>query len=181
MKRLALLLLLAGCASGSGAGSAPERERVTTRISGTDGSAVRLHHIHERGRASLSIPAAIETVWPALLQSYAELEIPLTMIDPAARAAGTQSQSLKQIGGRSVADFFNCGGGFGNNANRFDVLVTANTQLVAEGQTSTRVQIDVDARARASTQSIQVRCRSTGVLERELAEQIEQRSRSAGS
>jgi hypothetical protein len=181
MKRFLVLLLLAGCASGSGPGSAPERERMTTRISGTDGSAMFVHHMHERGRSSLYVPAAIQTVWPAVLQSYDELALPLTMLDPAARTVGMMDQRLKEIGGRSVAHYFNCGGGFGNDAHRFDVFVTSRTQLVADTHSGTRVQIEVDARAKAPTQSTHVRCRSTGTLERELAERIQQKSVNTGS
>lgn len=170
-------LVLAGCASGTGAAATGPGTRENVRSTEV-GMSVEV--FREPGRAQQAIPAPADRVWPHLAEVYAELGIPVTATDPAARTVVASGQRLRSVGGRGIAAFFDCGGGFGNAAAQYQVLVTARTQ-VDEGEDGGSVaRTAVEAVARAPASGTRVVCRSTGQLEHTIGQRLLARSLAAG-
>ena len=165
-----LALAAAGCASGTAGPHAPGGVTTVT-IRGAD-YAYAVPRLNEPGIRSDEIPAAAERVFTALAASYTALGIPLNTVEPEARTVGATRARLRRIGERSIAEFFDCGGAFGNAAARFNVYVTVTSQAVPSGSASTSLRSVVTANAKSSTHSTEVVCNSTKKLEALIAEEV---------
>lgn len=161
---LLALLALAGCASGSQA-IPPAREDRTTVVIETPTSSRHLETSHEASVSSATILAPADRVWPALSRVYAELGIPLTVVDSAGKLLGASNQRLRRIGGRPLSAFFNCSSAYAT-ASGLDVYVTVRSQLFPGEAGATGVRTETEAFARSlDSGGAPVRCGSTGVLE----------------
>ena len=170
-----LALAAAGCASSPGAAGPAAPGGVTTvTIRGAD-YAYAVPRLNEPGVRSDEIEAAAERVFTALAASYTALGIPLNTVEPEARMVGATRARLRRIGERSIAEFFDCGGAFGNAAARFNVYVTVSSQAVPSGSASTSLRSVVTANAKSSTQSTEVVCNSTKKLEALIAEEVREK------
>ena len=174
MRRLAIpaaLLLLAGCAAGSGATAAPPAgppPRVDAVGNGYD---VRLSDDAEA--AVTRLEAAPEAAWTALMAAYGKLEIPLATVDAAGRTVGNPGFSVRRrLGGQPLSHYLDCGTNLtGIIANSYIVKLSVGSKLTPEAQGGTTLETRVTASATSpqGTGSGPVRCSSTGRLESDIA------------
>jgi hypothetical protein len=172
----AVLIVASGCATAAETSHSPNR--ATTRFITID-EIVHIESVDAR-KSSERLEVPRERVWTAVLQSYPELGLTVSAIDSEAGLVGVLDQRVRTIDGRSVANYFNCGGDFGNNASSFDVFVTVRTQISAQGANGTLMRTDAVAHAKSLTHRTEVNCLSKGNLERKIADEIRKRSASTG-
>ncbi|UCC26175.1 MAG: hypothetical protein JSU98_03535 [Gemmatimonadales bacterium] len=164
----ALCLLLASCASsgqdGTGASDVAPDTRRRLNVGQTT-----IEMYNQAGIESRNLPAAVRDVWPVLEGVYAELEIPVTLIDPATWEFGNPAFQPRRVAGERLNSFIDCGSNFsGPLANLYEVDMSVVTKLVPVSD-STQVVTVVDAFARPRTTSgNQVHCQSREVLERRI-------------
>lgn len=129
--------------------------------------AASLEMYNQAGVESRTVPVPAATVWPTLQGVYAQLEIPVTLIDPQAREFGNPAFSPRRVAGERLNSFIDCGTGMtGPLANQYDVDMAVVTRLEVVAPDTTRVTTVVDAFARSRTTSgNQVHCQSREVLE----------------
>jgi hypothetical protein len=174
MHRLAVpaaLLLLIGCATGSGMTSAPPAgppPRVDAVGNGYD---VRLSN---DGQAAVTrLEATPEAAWTALMAAYGKLEIPLTTVDAGSRTAGNPGFSVRRrLGGQALSRYLDCGTNLnGVIANSYIVQLSVSSKLTPDAQRGTTLETRVTASATSpqGTGSGPVRCTSTGRLEADIA------------
>jgi hypothetical protein len=171
---LSLTAIASGCTARAEQPATADRAS-TIRIDGTNAAstgAASLDWHHEAGRHTATIPVSADRAWPALSAAYEQIGLTVSSIDPGARRLGVDGERLRRIDGRSVSAFFNCGGDFGNDAARFNVFVTAHTRVAANPDGGSTLTTEVDAVAAASASGTRVRCVSTGLLERTIAERV---------
>lgn len=176
--RLALAaaaLTLAGCATVSGP-RAPDTSGapINNTVRSTDNS-VNLTLQSTPGVRSDAFDASADRVWLAITSVYTDLGLPLNSVNEQDRVAGTVRARVRAVGGRNIAEFFNCGGAFGNAASRYNVYVTTSTQATPTGTNSAAVRTVVTALAKSNTQDIEVTCNTTNELEALIAESIRAR------
>lgn len=173
---LALLAALAGCATGTGAAAGPG---TADNVHNTQLS-LNMTVYREPGRATHALPAPVERVRTHVAVVYQEMGIPVTSTDPAAKVVVAAGQRLRTVDGRRIGAFFDCGGGFGNAASAYQVIVTARTELVADAAGGSVARTAVEASARAPASGTRVSCNSTGLLERTIGERLAARTASDG-
>ena len=172
-QRSAFVLLLALCACAPNSELTSSDRPQLTVIQGT-GVEAEVRTSNQVLVSSATVAAPVAAVWPSLTAAFQEIGLPVTQADPRTRAVASQNQRLRRIGGRSPAAFFECAGAYGNSASRYDVYVTVQAQLVAEGTAATSLRTAVDAVARPPTNSgSPVQCTSSGALEELLAETVQ--------
>ena len=168
---IAIPLLLAACAP-AGTIPAARTDRATVTLQTNDGT-TDVQMTREAAITSEVFTSDGAAVWRALPQAYAKLGIEVTGVDTDAKLL-TAVQRVRRVGGRRVADFFNCPGPYGNLASSGDVFLTMRSQVLPAGGEVTTVRHEVDAFARSSTGSISTsRCRSNGELEKLINATIE--------
>jgi hypothetical protein len=173
--RLFLPILLAGCASAP-PGSIPEaredRSTVGVSVDAVGTSSVQLKR--DASIRSSAVAAAPEVVWAAVPRAFEKLELPVTGVNTGVRVLSTTGQRLKRVGGKSIANFFDCPGPYGNAASSSDVYVTVNTQVLpGEASGTSTLRSEVGAYARSSTSGRNMSCRSKGGLEKLLLETVQ--------
>lgn len=133
MRRVVLLLLLCGCASGG----AVETGEVTPRQAtiATDPSVGTLM-ADEPHASSVTIAAPPATVWLAVKKVYAEFEIPITVDNPAAHQIGNQNFiKSRRMAGESMANWVDCGSSMtGPKATTYRIYASLLTNVLPEGQ-----------------------------------------------
>lgn len=116
--------------------------------------------------------APSDQVWLAITSVYSDLGLPLNSVNENTRLAGTVRARIRSVGGHNIAEFFNCGGGFGNAASRYNVYVTTATQATPTGTNSTAVRTVVSAIGKSNTQDVEVTCNTTNALEKLIADGV---------
>lgn len=166
MRRAALLLLLAGCASGNvvqGSNSAPRQATIfTSPETGT--------MMTEPARASAAdIDAPPAAVWAAVKKVYADLEIPVTFENPQTRQLGNPNfYKSRQLGGQRMTEFVDCGSGMtGPNAASYRIFMTLLTDVIPDAKNGTSVRVTFTALGQDVTggSSDRIPCGSSGRFE----------------
>lgn len=166
MRRVVLLVLLAGCASGGQTG-----QTVTDKapiIYGGDQSTPMM--IGEKPRAAIAtIAAPPAAVWTAAKQAYASLEIPLGVENPAEHQLGnTNFYKARSIGGEPMTQFVDCGSGMtGLKAASYRIYMSMVSVISADGKGGTTMQTTFTALGQdvSAGSSDRIPCGSTGRLE----------------
>ncbi|HEV8446974.1 MAG TPA: hypothetical protein VGQ44_09135 [Gemmatimonadaceae bacterium] len=166
MRRVALLILLGGCAS---SGSTPEGYNPKPAvIYAGDQSNARLEA--ERPHPStVTIAADPAIVWAAAKQAYASLEIPLGIENPTAHTLGNQNfYKSRTLAGESMTLFVDCGQGMtGAKAASYRIYMSLITNVSGDGKGGTTVQVTFSALGQDVTEGStdRIPCGSTGHLE----------------
>ncbi len=173
MRRAIILLLLCGCAS---AGSSVETSNSTPKQAVIYSSPETGILLAERPRASTAtIAAAPAAVWFAVKKVYADWEIPVTVENPSARQIGNQNfYRSRQIAGRSMAEFVDCGSGMtGAKASTYRIYISLLADVLADGKGGTKVQVTFVPMGQdvAGGSSDRIPCGTTGRLEQLMLEQ----------
>jgi len=171
-----LTLAVGGCASGAGQDDSSPRS--STRIYGVMDRQVGSDEMELVNDASVvegELDFAPDRVWPALLEVYDELGIPLTGADADQRILETREVRVSRIGRRRMSRWVDCGSTFtGPLADSYDVHLTLTTQVVEQGVSGSRIRQVANAWARPRTRSgSQVHCTSRGLLLPRIVEELE--------
>jgi hypothetical protein len=166
MRRVALLLLIGGCASSGNSGEAYTPKPPV--IYGGDQSNARLEA--EKPRASSATFAAPPTVvWTAVKQVYTSLEIPVGIENPAAHTIGNQNfYKSRTMGGEPMTAFVDCGQGMtGAKAASYRIYMSLITNVSGDAKGGTLVQVTFSALGQDVTEGStdRIPCGSTGRLE----------------
>ena len=166
MRRVALLILLCGCASSGN--TSDEYNPKPAVIYGGDQTAARLEA--ERPRASTAtIAADPAVVWAAAKQTYAALQIPLGLENPAAHMLGNQNfYKSRTLGGEPMTAFVDCGQGMtGAKAASYRIYMSLVTTIAGDGKGGTLVQVTFTALGQDVTEGStdRIPCGSTGHME----------------
>lgn len=178
---IACLIVLPACASTGGgevAETRTERATVAVEVPGTVSSTLELSR--DAAIVSYALAQTPERAWPLLVQTYADLEIPVSTADESGRTLAATHQKVKRIGGRPMTVFFRCSGAYENLAATGDVYVSARTQLAPGESGGTQARTEVSAWAQSRTGS-RATCASTGILERTIGEKLREVAASARS
>ena len=119
----------------------------------------------------LTLPASMEAAWEAVIGAYAELKIPLTHTDRAARELGNRALPLRaRFAGQPLSMFLECGRILGGSiTNTYRVNLTVNSVLEAADTAGTRLVTRISATASDPASSNSgASCTSTGELERRI-------------
>lgn len=174
-----LVLFLSGCASYQ---RAPRPVTVpvqaTTEIV-TDEGAVRIDMTNEIRISVNRLGRPPQEVWPALLQVYADLEMPIGVLDATAREVGNRRLLLTgRLGNEPLSRYLNCGSTAGvvEVANSFRIEATLLSAVLPGDEGTARLQTRLTATAQDRfTSTPPRRCASTGFLERRIAAEVRQK------
>ena len=163
---IAAAAFAAGCAS-----TAPPRVATggtTTEMSSPTGLGETVRG-DEILATALAYPEPVSRVWPALQRALTAVGVPLDVVDPGTRTAGTPATRMRRTFGTTrVSAYLRCGGsgGVGDVADEYVVtLGVLATVRPAEGEKST-IQMQVAGSAKNPFNSVPARqCVSTGILE----------------
>jgi hypothetical protein len=166
MRRVALLILMCGCASSGNTGEAYTPKAPV--IYGGDQSTARLEG--EKPRASsATIVADPKVVWAAVRQAYTSLEIPIGIDNPAAQTLGNQNfYKARTMGGEPMTAFVDCGQGMtGAKAASYRIYMSLVTNVTADGKGGTLLQVTFSALGQDVTEGStdRIPCGSTGRIE----------------
>lgn len=166
MRRVALLVLLSGCASGGNSSDTISPKQAT--IYAGDQSTARLEA--DKPRAStMNIAAPVATVWAAAKQAYASVGIPVTFENQAGHQMGNQNfYKSRELGGEPMTSFVDCGSGMtGAKAASYRIYMSLFTEIRPDDKGGTLVQMTFAALGQDMTgvSSDRIPCGTTGHLE----------------
>lgn len=180
---LVALALLAGCGSArTELPDTPRVHRAITQIETAEGASYTVTQVVEGNLRRTNIEGTPDAAWSALPGVFAELGIPVTMVDPRAKTIGTVEKRVRRLGNVRPARYLDCGSGMaGQYANIYDVYLTVVTQLhpAPGGGTEVRTQLEAAAKDAAHSNN-PIRCSSRGVLEQAIAEALQTRLGGSG-
>lgn len=128
------------------------------------------------------VPAAVDELWPALGETYAQLGLEVNTVDTGARLLGVKHQRVRRIGGKRPSEYLDCGSGLnGIFANSYDVTLTVLTQLrpAPGGGTDVHTLLHATAKDPAHGNNA-VQCASTLKLERRILDELQGRVPAGG-
>ena len=163
----ALSIVLAGCASASIPAASSERATLGVETAAVTGGAIDLQLTRNPATTSETLAATPDEVWRALPPVFADLELPLSEAVPAAKFLTATGHRLRRLAGRSMAQYFECPGGYENLAATSEVYLTVKAQVLpgkSADESVLRTQVHASARSRNSGN--QVICNSRGALEK---------------
>jgi hypothetical protein len=107
---------------------------------------------------------------------YGDLEIPVTIENPASHQIGNASfVKSRQMGGQRMTEFVNCGSGItGPNAATYRITMSLMTDVNANGSGGTKLQTTFISKGQDVTggSSDMIPCGSTGRLELTLIQRV---------
>ncbi|MFL5617237.1 MAG: hypothetical protein ACJ79A_02450 [Gemmatimonadaceae bacterium] len=117
-----------------------------------------------------TLAASAERVWAVLPEAYAELGVPLTVVDTAAHYLGARSVTTRRpVGGIRLSRIVECGSGsFGPNAERYTVQLTLLSAVRPIDTTHSVLMMGVGGSAMPNGLSSSVKCQTNGALEEKL-------------
>jgi hypothetical protein len=173
MRRVALLLFLCGCASSGNSGEAYTPKAAV--IYAGDNSTNRLEA--DRPRSSvMTIAAPPATVWAAVKQVFASLEVPVSVELPAAHTLGNQNfYKTRQMAGQPMTDFVDCGPGqTGPKASSYRIYMSLLTDVSSDGKGGTLLQATFTALGQdiSGISGDRITCGTTGRLEQLVLDRV---------
>ncbi len=141
MRRIILLSLagVAACASG-GASESSETTPRQAPIYQSKETGTLLGEQPHAAVANVAAPPAV--VWIAVKKVYADLEIPVTVENPAARQIGNSNFiKIRQMAGQSMTNWVDCGTGMtGLKASSYRIYASLLTDVIPDGSGGTKLQ-----------------------------------------
>lgn len=167
-----LAVTLPACAS-----APPERtsaEHATLEAQGPT-SSLRIDFNPQTGVSSDSVRAPASIAWLAVPQAYARFGLGTTT-HAAARVITSQSNVRRMIGGVRLSRMLDCGSAAGSpRADNYTIALFVATRVDSVGPAATLLRTRVQATGHdISVSSHPVQCSSTGYLEREIANAVQQ-------
>jgi len=170
MRRVLLLITLAGCASASTTTTARPAAIYQSAETGT------LMAEAPRGETT-AIAAPPAAVWAAVKATYEKLGVPITLENPAAHQIGNQSfAKMRQLGGRPMADYVDCGLGMdGPKASYYRITAALVTDVTAAASGGTQIHTIFDPTGQdvGGNSTDRLHCASTGRLEALIAASVQ--------
>lgn len=181
MRRLILLVSLAGLAACASSGSAGGGSTVTTRtqqIGSADVGRLNVTTVVEADVTTVPFDAdAVFRVLPSVLDS---LGLPVATIDPAGKSIGNPGFKIRnRLGKTPLSMILDCGNTqIGPNADSYDVYLKVMTTVSGAGAGSARIATLVEAQARPATYNQAYNsCATKGYLEPRLVDLVTRRLR----
>ena len=175
LMRVGLVVALAGCSSGTQSDPRPPAPAASSRVETGGGETVTLPTGAEPITVRASIGASVADVWKVLPSAYADLGIPIEMLNPSDYRIGNQSFRVRRrIGQLPMVRLLSCGGPPGApNAETFDITMYMVSQISPGQAGSTTLATVVQAVGRSPNfAGNDVSCASTGTLERRVEELV---------
>jgi hypothetical protein len=164
-----LLLLPLGCGPGPEPSHTPERQ--TTAFGN-----VEIEHFTDARNSSQRVEARRAAVWPALLRTYEEMEIPVTSVDQARGVLGNARLArTRTLNRQRLSRYFSCGinaaGTQVADTHRLEIAIQTTIQPDGEGsRLATQLRATANPMGSGSTA---VQCSSTGALEAAIATRVQ--------
>jgi hypothetical protein len=173
MRRIALFLLLGGCAS-AGTPSEDVTPKQPVIYAGDQSTATLLG---ERPRAtSMALAVGPAAVWMAAKQVYASIEVPVAIENPTAHQLGNSNFfKARSMAGQPMTQFVDCGSGMtGPKAASYRIYMSLITQISSDGNGGSVVQTTFVPMGQDVTQGStdRIPCGSTGRLEQLVLDRI---------
>ena len=113
-----------------------------------------------------TLEVSADRLWSALPGAYAELGVPLTVVDSAAHSLGSQAVSRRPVGGLRLSRILECGtGSYGPNAERYTVQLTVLSAVQPVDAKRSVLITRVGGTAAPNGLNSSVKCESNGALE----------------
>lgn len=141
-----LMVIVAGCASGSGSASAPTSQ--TVRVVGPSATASLALSGNPETSSSKTLPYSVEQVWRALPGVLDSLGIPIQTMDPAKRIVGNAGFKIRgRLKNVPLSRYIDCGNsnGIGPNADNYEVHITFLAAVRPAENNSSSVSLTFDA------------------------------------
>lgn len=173
MRRLILLVALAGCARGPS-----YSEQTVPRQPALYSSAETGTILGERPRVmAATFTVSPATAWIAVKKVYAELEIPITVENPAVHQIGNQNfYKARQFAGRPMSEYVDCGMGMtGPKASHYRIYMSLLTDVFSDGNGGTKVQttfVPAGQDMQSGNSADRIACATTGRLEGRFLERV---------
>jgi hypothetical protein len=173
MRRVVLLVVLAGCASA--ANSPPDESTARQPVIYSSKETGTLYG-EKPIAATAQLAVAPATVWFAVKKVYADLDIPVAVENPAARQIGNSNFfKMRQLAGRPMTEFVDCGSGMtGPKAATYKIYISLLTMVIPDGKGGTSVQTTFVPTGQDMTGSSadRITCATTGRLEQDFIERV---------
>ncbi|HEX9886822.1 MAG TPA: hypothetical protein VGA70_10050 [Longimicrobiales bacterium] len=170
--RLALLLTLAGCASGTGGGQDPSMVSIVT----PDGAPWEIRRSQDL-QLNRAVAASPDETWAALSEVFAAIGLQPDIRDSGRRRLGVSGHRFSgRILNRTASDFFDCGSDPGLNrplADQVPITAQVMTDVLAVGATAELHTVVQGTARRTGGNAGVAACRSTGLLETVIGEMVQ--------
>ena len=172
-RALALGLTVFACASPSGGLSGrPEKVENVSIETQTASANITLRPEIWASRSSLDFPAT--RAWSALPTAYSALSIPIEQLDTAHRYVSGSVRAYRRFMGRSLSQFVDCGSTIvGASADSYNIYLRIESEVDSATASTSTLGASVVAVGTSGSGS-NVRCTSTGALEKLLVTQVKE-------
>jgi hypothetical protein len=173
MRRLLLLVALAGCASGPSYSEQTVPRQATLYSSPETGTI-----LGERPRViAATFPVAPAAAWLAVKKVYAELDVPITVENPTVHQIGNQNfYKARQFAGRPMPEYVDCGTSMtGPKSGYYRIYMSLLTDVFSDGKGGTKVQttfVPAGVDMQSGNSADRIACATTGRLEARFLERV---------
>jgi hypothetical protein len=179
IRRAILLALACGCASGCASGGASTQGSDLARQPVIYSSPETGTIVGERARAAIAaIAAPPATVWLAVKKTYLDLDIPITVENPAGHQIGNDNfQKTRQMAGQSMTNWVDCGSSMtGQKASTYRIYSSLITNVIPDGKGGTSVHVIFVPMGQDVTEggSDRIACGSTGRFEQLILAKVQE-------
>lgn len=157
----------------------PSRETITQ----VTNPGYRVGVSHETEADTRGLGVAIDRAWPALVDVYAELEIPVSVYDSLTYRIGNLGFQPRRLGNQRLSRYLDCGEGVTAvpYADQYAVTLSLLTSLRAAGNGESVLLTELEATAKPRTVSgSALPCASRGTLEQLIVEMVQERAMTGG-
>ena len=174
MRRLCLLLSIAGTASCASGPRSPDVSLPTERTLAVDDQNV--YRTTVLANAKSPIPVGPSRAFQALKAVYEELGIPPGTHDPATgRVGNTDFWKSRRLGEEALSSYLNCGDSFsGPVANSYRIYISLISVIRPDGKGASELETAFAAQAQnmEGTSADRIACGSTGRLEERIRKSV---------
>ena len=174
MRRVCLVLSMAGTASCAAASRGPDVSLPTERTVAVDDNNVYRTTVLPNSKAP--VPAAPSRVFEAVKAVYEELGIPPGTHDPSTgRVGNTDFWKSRRLGNEALSNYLNCGESFtGPAANNYRIYISLISLVRPDGKGASELETAFSAQAQnmEGTSGDRIACGSTGRLEERIRKSV---------
>lgn len=177
----ACFFVATGCAGSSGTqttdiGVTPMSQQVTLPSQ----QSIRLNTTATSVAISEPIAVGADSAYNLLLKVYADLQIPITTMDPRQRMSGNPNFKIRRrLGGVTLVKYLDCGNKDGvPNAESYDVVLNIMSAIggATTGRSTVSTRVDAIASHPVFGSSNQLVCTTTGELEKRIAVAVKEKA-----